>query len=78
MVAVLALSVVLLLAYVGSSWATIARKNERIALLKNAVRIERELPRLWEHDDEPTKTLPSIAPRFEDGDATDPCVMVLP
>ena len=88
MVAVLALSIVLLLAYIGSTWATIARKNERIAQLETVLKRRggewhevptkaEPLPQLWGRNDDATKTVVSVAPDAKD-DKTDPCVMVLP
>jgi hypothetical protein len=87
MVAVLAMMIVLLVAYVGSTWATIANLRERNAELQAV--LERRggawheepkpraaLPKVWEHDEEPTRTLVSVAPSLDE-EQTERRVMVL-
>lgn len=88
MEAFLGLVIVGLLAYIASSWATIGRLRERNAQLEavlerrggawhEAPRQPITVPRLWEHGDEPTATMQSIAPPMRSADKTDPHVMVL-
>lgn len=86
MVAVLGFVIVFLLAYIGSTWATIAQKDERIAQLESV--LERRggawheapkktpaLPTLWAPD-EHTRTMQCNAPPLPDEDKTDERVMV--
>lgn len=87
MVAFLTLVILALLAWLGSTWATIERKNERIAeleaVLERRGESRHEVPRkppdvpvIWGDDDAHTKTIECVAPARDD-DKTDPCVLVL-
>jgi hypothetical protein len=88
MVAVLALVVMFLSAYIGSTWAAHAAKDERIAqpeaVLKRRGGAWHEVPakpaepeplyKLWGRDDEITQTMRCEVPPSRD--KTDPCAMV--
>ncbi len=86
MVAVLAMVIVLLVAYIGSTWATIANLRERNAELQAV--LERRggawhevpttaLPKAWDDDVPHEDTIPCIAPPMVNDDVTERRVMIL-
>lgn len=82
----LLLAVFGLLAWLASTWATLERLRARNAELEAVLQRRGgswyevpshhgELPKAWEGDDEPTRTMQSVAPGLSD--KTDPCVVVI-